>query len=69
MKGLLTRSLETQHPIEVIYMNSKGQMSQRTIRVLAVTDQYVKAYCYARKQIRTFKRENILSGQLKKVSA
>lgn len=65
MKGLLTRSLETQQPIEVIYMNSKGQMSQRTIRVLSVTDQYVKAYCYTKNQIRTFKRENILSGQTK----
>ena len=69
MKGLLTRSLESQQPIEVIYMNSKGEISQRTIRVLSVTDLHVKAYCYARKQIRTFNKENILSGQMKKVSA
>jgi len=69
MNGLLVRSFEYQQPIEVIYMNSKGQMSQRTIRVLSVTDQYVKSYCYAKRQIRTFRKENILSGQLKKASA
>ena len=38
MNGLRTRSVEYRQPIEVIYMNSKGKMSHRTIRVLSVTD-------------------------------
>ena len=71
MYVLLTRSFINQQPIEVIYMNSMGQVSQRTIRVLPVTDQYVKAYCYVRHQMRTFKMENILStgAVRKRVSA
>ncbi|RYM05643.1 hypothetical protein EWH99_05425 [Sporolactobacillus sp. THM7-7] len=47
---------------EIIYLgkHEKG-MSQRHVRIIAVTDGYVKAYCYTRRQIRVFKRKNILA--------
>ena len=61
MNGLLTKSIEDKISIEIIYLNSQGEVSQRVIRVLSSTDHHVKAYCYAKKQIRTFKMENILS--------
>jgi len=71
MNGLLTRSIEDKISIEIIYLNSQEEVSQRIVRVLSATDHYVKAYCYTKRQLRTFKRDNILStgAVRKRVSA
>lgn len=67
MKGLLLRSIELRAKVEIIYIDRDDQISQRVIRVLAVTDMSIKAYCYSKRQFRTFKLENILSvGQIRK---
>lgn len=67
MKGILKRAAETKDPIQIIYINSDNQISQRTIKVLAVTDKCIKAYCYTKRQFRTFKLSNILSaGQVRR---
>ena len=67
MNGILIRGLENQQPIELIYMGADGKLSQRIIRVLSITDIHVKAFCYSKRKLRTFRKENILSGQIKKV--
>jgi len=71
MNGLLTKSIEDKISAEIIYLNSQGKVSQRIIRALTATDHHVKAYCYTKRQLRTFKRENILSTGVvrKRVSA
>ncbi|MCI1745118.1 MAG: hypothetical protein LKI07_12730 [Heyndrickxia oleronia] len=61
MKGLLLRAVETHEKLEMIYLSNKGEISQRVIRVEKVGDQSFRAYCYTRKQVRTFKLNNILS--------
>lgn len=61
MKGILERSAASQERIEIIYMNKKGAISQRMIRVLAVSERTVHAYCYSKKECRTFHIDNILS--------
>ncbi|MBS4198630.1 hypothetical protein KHA93_03070 [Bacillus sp. FJAT-49732] len=61
MKGIINRANGTDQRLELIYMNNDNQISQRIIKVLAVTDQSIKAYCYTKQQFRTFKLENILS--------
>jgi len=66
MNGILIRGMENQQPIELIYMGADGKLSQRIIRVLSITDTHVKAYCYSKRKLRTFRKENILSGQIKK---
>jgi len=66
MRGLFLRSIENWEPIEIIYLNSKGKISQRTIHVLSETETNIKAYCFLKKQLRTFKKDNILSGQVGK---
>lgn len=61
MKGILNRASESHQKLEMIYISSDNQISQRIIKVLAVNELSVKAYCYNKKQFRTFKLSNILS--------
>lgn len=61
MDGLLVRSIEENIPLEMIYLSSDQQISQRKLLVKEVNNEYILAYCLLRKQIRTFRRENILS--------
>lgn len=61
MDGLLIRSIEQHIPLEMIYQAENHQITQRTLIIKEITDEYIIAYCLLRKQIRTFKRVNILS--------
>ena len=61
MKGLLFRAVESHEKLEMIYLSNKGEITQRIIQVEKVGDQSFRAYCYTRKQVRTFKLSNILS--------
>lgn len=62
MNGVFKRSMETKQKIVVFYMDGNQQITQCFIRVLKMDDTLVLAYCYYRKSVRTFKRENILSA-------
>lgn len=67
MKGLLNRACESKTPIQIIYIDQDNNISQRTIKVLSVSNTNVKAYCYTKRQFRTFKLNNILSvGQVRR---
>jgi Tfp pilus assembly protein PilE len=46
MNSLLNRSLETGEVLEMIYMSNKGQLSQRQIKVLEVSDDSIQKFCY-----------------------
>ncbi|MEH7354651.1 hypothetical protein V7150_13915 [Neobacillus drentensis] len=61
MDGLLIRSIEEHIPLEIIYLADSQEFSQRKLIVKEVNDDYIRAFCLTRKQIRTFIRENILS--------
>lgn len=50
-------------PVVIIY-NGKGGISQRRIFIRAADNETITAYCTAKKGIRTFKKENILSAVL-----
>lgn len=45
----------------IIYMKG-NEITQRKIRVIEVTEDYVRAWCYLRKGPRLFRKENILSA-------
>ncbi|MFA1820538.1 hypothetical protein ACDX78_10205 [Virgibacillus oceani] len=49
--------------LEIIYIDDDNNLTQRFIRVLDKYDNSILAYCYYRKQVRTFKINNILSVQ------
>ncbi|MBN6889885.1 putative DNA-binding transcriptional regulator YafY [Cytobacillus horneckiae] len=68
MKGLLTRAAVSGEELEMIYLDNKGNISQRRIKVLSVYDESFRTYCYVRRQQRTFKTCNILSiGPLRSI--
>lgn len=67
MKGMLIRAIDSQEKLEMIYLSNENKVSQRIIKVLAVSDASIKAYCYTKRQFRTFKLSNILSvGPIRK---
>ncbi len=61
MNALLKHAAGTEQRLEMIYINKNNQLSQRIIKVLDVTDSTIKAYCYHKRQFRTFLLSNILS--------
>ncbi|MFC7063788.1 hypothetical protein [Halobacillus seohaensis] len=61
MNGLFIRSAEDKQKLEMIYLASNERLSQRVIRVLSVKKDDILAYCYSRNQLRTFKKENVMS--------
>jgi predicted DNA-binding transcriptional regulator YafY len=68
MIGLLKRAAESKEVLEMIYQNNKGEFSQRRIQVIKMSEESFSAYCFTRKQQRTFKISNILSvGPVRKV--
>ncbi|WP_440894987.1 hypothetical protein ACS127_10460 [Amphibacillus sp. Q70] len=67
MIGFLTNSMEDKGKIMIYYIDSKEKVSQRVVRIVSMDNKKVLAYCYYRRQVRSFKLENILScGNLKK---
>lgn len=61
MNHLLTKSLENQQAIEMIYLASNNEITHRKIVVKELHGSYIKAYCFLRNDNRLFKKENILS--------
>ena len=61
MIGLMERAAINKQRLEMVYISSRGDMSQRMIRVLEVREDTILAFCLVRRKVRTFKRENILS--------
>ncbi len=47
----------------IIYMKG-NEITQRKIRVIEITNDYVRAWCYLRNEPRVFRKENILSASL-----
>ncbi|MDR4317907.1 Uncharacterised protein [Niallia circulans] len=61
MKGLLKRAVMNGEVLEMIYLNTKEEISQRRIKVIKLNEESFSAYCFTRNQQRTFKISNILS--------
>ncbi|UGB32382.1 MULTISPECIES: hypothetical protein [Bacillaceae] len=62
MKYFLKLSLENKLPITIIYLSGSGSFSKRKILVRKISDEKIMAYCYLRKEIRTFSVKNVLSA-------
>ncbi|AIE59126.1 hypothetical protein [Bacillus methanolicus] len=61
MNGLLKRSLESGEILEMIYLSNKNQLSQRKIKVVDISSNTFRAYCFTRRQPRIFRISNVLS--------
>lgn len=61
-------SIKPGNKLEMIYIDHDNQITQRTVKVLQVNKDTVLAYCYNKRQVRSFKLQNILSvGSIRKM--
>ncbi|SFA83354.1 hypothetical protein SAMN04488072_102192 [Lentibacillus halodurans] len=61
MNHLLARAAQTGQKLEMIYLDADHHTSYRIIRILGFNADKITAYCFTREQIRTFKKDSILS--------
>lgn len=57
----MQRHMASGQLVDIIYLDRSGQTSKRTLRLLSVNEQSVKAYCLSRRDPRVFNIENILA--------
>ena len=62
MEYVLKSSLDAHKIITIMYQKNK-EITQRKVKILKIKEDDIEAYCYLRKQIRHFKKENILAAQ------
>jgi len=58
----LQRYLARRQPVDIVYIDRSGQLTQRRVRLLRVDANHVRAYCYERRAVRTFSLANILAA-------
>lgn len=58
---VLRTSLVEHKVIDIMYLKGM-EITQRKIKVLKINDNNIEAYCYLRKSIRHFKKDNILAA-------
>lgn len=61
MKGIFERSIRNKEKIIMMYIDHENNVTQRYVRIIKMDDTFVLAYCFYRKQVRTFTIDNILS--------
>ena len=61
MNCLLIYSLENKMPIEMIYIGSTGDITQRSVIVRKISVDSILAFDLSKQQLRSFKHSNILS--------
>ncbi len=60
---IIKKSLSDDRIIQIIYIKN-DVITERNIKVKEIYPDKIKAYCYLRKEIRYFKKENILSAKM-----
>ena len=48
--------------IEMIYIDAKGKLTHRHVRVISVQDDHLVAFCYLRREVRRFTIINIFGA-------
>ncbi|RXT06328.1 WYL domain-containing protein [Ammoniphilus sp. CFH 90114] len=57
----LDRYVSSGQPLEMIYLDRQGRITQRQILPYSITGDQMKAYCLTRRAIRSFLINHILS--------
>ncbi len=57
----LMKCMERNQLVEIMYMDSKGNISQRRLKVLKIQGDTFQAFCFKRNAKRTFIIENLLA--------
>jgi len=62
MNCLFKYSLENRFPIDLMYINNSGVVTQRSVIVRKITSEGILTFDIGKQQVRTFKLANILSA-------
>ncbi|HSJ36807.1 MAG TPA: transcriptional regulator [Planococcus sp. (in: firmicutes)] len=62
MKAQILKAFKHQQLVDMMYMANDGGISKRRVRILKVSGETFQAYCFLRKEKRTFKMDNVLSA-------
>ncbi|WP_422122060.1 transcriptional regulator [Planococcus sp. X10-3] len=62
MKAQILKAFKHQQLVDMMYMANDGGISKRRVKILRVSGESFQAYCFLRKEKRTFKMENVLSA-------
>ncbi|MFC3209646.1 MULTISPECIES: transcriptional regulator [Planomicrobium] len=62
MKAQILKAFKYQQLVDMMYIANDGGISKRRIKILKVSGETFQAYCFLRKEKRTFKMENVLSA-------
>jgi len=61
MEKAIRKAMEENKKILIIYVDRYGHFSKRMIHIISYKEKKLIAYCYARREIRTFHQDNILA--------
>lgn len=61
MKAQILKAFKQQQLVDMMYMANDGGISKRRVKILKVHGESFQAYCFLRKEKRTFKMDNVLS--------
>ena len=61
MRKQLMKSMEYNESLDMMYVDGKGQISKRKIKVLQIGEVSFRAYCHMRETNRTFTIDNVLA--------
>lgn len=60
----ILKASKEKHWIVTIMYQKNQEITKRNIKVLDITQDQIKAFCYLRNELRVFKKENILAASL-----
>lgn len=61
MNKSIIRAINNRQRLKMIYMDGVGRCTHRVIIPIKMNDDLVLAYCYTKRQVRTFKLDSVLS--------
>ena len=59
MRNELIKYIKRKPTIRIIYIDDKGNVTKRLVRVITINSSTFTAYCYLRNSRRTFKFNNV----------
>lgn len=61
MRMDLTKCMGRNQLVELMYMDSKGSVSQRKVKILKIKGAIIQVFCFKRNAKRTFLIDNVLA--------
>ena len=61
MRNELMKYVKLSRTLQIMYMDDKGKVTKRTVRVLKINSSTFTTFCYLRGSRRTFKFNNLLA--------